>query len=296
MSNQGLFVSAFLEPPRTSMALLIQCLPDIRSVRTPGGSTLEGLQPQAPGAPEPAGPRLTGGEGTLDQHGLQGQRAHRHPAPARRFWRYHWAPLLALFIPLIALPMEGAERGRGLNPPQQVIQGVSDGLMGVLREDRELLGRDPDFVHRLVDRLLLPNVDFSRVSALVLGPHWREASPTQRRAFEAAFKTLLIQTYASALDRLSTWELRFPPMRLDPDQTKTLVRTELQQPGGGPVAVDYRMAKEGGRWVAYDVLVEGVSLLASYRTQLSEIARTRGIEGLLAELDARNATKPQVKR
>lgn len=176
-------------------------------------------------------------------------------------------------------------------PPQQVIQEVSDGLMRVLREDRDLLRTDPSFVHRLVDRLFLPNVDLRRVAALVLGPHWREATPAQRAAFEAEFKRMLIQTYASALDRLSNWELRYPPMRLEPDQAKALVRTEMRQPGGTPVAVDYRMALRGGHWVAYDVLVEGVSLLAAYRTQFTEIARRRGIEGVLAELHARNQTK-----
>jgi phospholipid transport system substrate-binding protein len=178
-----------------------------------------------------------------------------------------------------------------LNPPQRVIQGVSDALMGVLRDDRDLLRNDPERIHRLVDRLFLPNVDFTRVSALVLGPHWRVATPAQREAFEEAFKVLLIQTYASALDRLSTWELRYPPMRLEPSQTRALVRTEMRQPGGTPVAVDYRMAVKGGRWVAYDVLVEGVSLLASYRAQFTEIARRRGVDGLLAELRARNGTR-----
>jgi phospholipid transport system substrate-binding protein len=200
---------------------------------------------------------------------------------------------LLCLVALLAAPpaVASVTGGQDLNPPQRVIQGVSEDLMRVLQEDRDLLRTDPAYVHRLVDRLLLPNLDFSRVAALVLGPHWREASPSQRQAFEREFKTLLIQTYASALDRLSTWELRYPPMRLDPGQTRALVRTELRQAGGAFVAVDYRMAVKGDRWVAYDVLVEGVSLLSSYRAQFTEIARRRGIDGLLAELSARNATR-----
>jgi phospholipid transport system substrate-binding protein len=65
----------------------------------------------------------------------------------------------------------------------------------------------------------------------------------------------------------------------------------MWQPGGSPVAVDYRMVMKDDRWVAYDVLVEGVSLLASYRAQFTEIARRRGLDGLLADLSARNATR-----
>lgn len=203
--------------------------------------------------------------------------------------RHLIAWLTALLVSQLALdpPAMGLE----LNPPQQVIQAVSDDLMRVLREDRDLLRKDPDYVHRLVERLFLPNVDFVRISALVLGPHWREATRSQRQPFEQAFKRFLFQTYASALDRLSGWELSFPPMQIDPDQTKALVRTELRKPGGNPVAVDYRMVVKNGRWVAYDVVVEGVSLLASYRAQLTEIARRRGLDGLLAELDARNETR-----
>lgn len=201
------------------------------------------------------------------------------------------AKLPAAFLLAVLTTWLAVATAQDLNPPQRVIQGVSDGLMRVLREDPDLLRTDPEQIYTLVDRLFLPNVDFTRVSALVLGPHWREAAPAQRQAFEEAFKVLLIQTYASALDRLSTWDLRYHPMRLESSQTTALVRTEMRQPGGAPVAVDYRMALKGGRWVAYDVLVEGVSLLASYRAQFTDIARRRGIDGLIADLRARNATR-----
>ena len=203
--------------------------------------------------------------------------------------RHYIAHLLALLI--AQLPFAPTAIGLELNPPQQVIQGVSDQLMRILRDDRELLHKDPNYVHRLVERLFLPNVDFSRISALVLGPYWREATPSQRRTFELELKRLLIQTYASALDRLSDWELSYLPMQIEPSQTKALVKTEMRKPGGNPVAVDYRMVVKDSRWVAYDVVVEGVSLLASYRAQFTEIARRRGLDGLLAELHARNGSK-----
>jgi phospholipid transport system substrate-binding protein len=178
-----------------------------------------------------------------------------------------------------------------LNEPQRIIQQVSDGLMRVLREDRNLLRTDPGYVYRLVDELFLPHVDVPRVSALALGSYWRDATPEQRRVFQAEFQRLLIQTYASALDALSAWEIRFLPMQLEPGTTRTLVRTEIQQPGGQPVRVDYRMALSDGRWRAYDVAVQEISLLASYRSQFAAVAQRRGIDGLLEELSARNNTK-----
>ncbi len=193
---------------------------------------------------------------------------------------------LALLLAVIG-PPAAAE----LTPPQRVIAEVSDELLRVLREDRGLLERDPGYVHRLVDEVFLPNLDFERACALVLGPFWRQATPAQRDGFADAFKTLLIQSYASALNRLSAWEIRYPPMPPSTNGERVLVPTEILQPGRTPVSVDYRMARKGDRWVAYDVLVEGVSLLAAYRSQFTSLARAKGLDGLIAELEARNATR-----
>ena len=178
-----------------------------------------------------------------------------------------------------------------LSPPQQVVQRVSDGLMRVLREDRALLATDPAYVHRLVDRLFLPHVDLDRVSALVLGPFWRDATAEQRRAFQQAFKDLVVNTYAPAADELSAWEIRFLPVRPSSSPDRVTVRTEVLRPRGTPVAVDYRMVYRDGRWLAYDVSVEGVSLLTNYRSAFTGIARERGLDGLIGELERRNATR-----
>jgi phospholipid transport system substrate-binding protein len=163
--------------------------------------------------------------------------------------------------------------------------------MQVLREDRAMLKADPDSLDRLVDTVFLPHVDVPRVAALALGPYWRQATPEQRARFQTEFRRLLIQTYGSALDALSTWEIRFLPMPLEPRADRALVRTEIQQPGGSPVRVDYRMALTGGRWRAYDVMIQDVSFLSSYRAQFTAVAQRLGLEGLLEELAARNATR-----
>lgn len=191
--------------------------------------------------------------------------------------------LCLMFLPAVA--------HSGLNEPQRIIQQVSDGLMRFLREDRDRLSSDPESIRRLVDELFLPHVDVPRVSAFALGPYWRDATPEQRRVFQVEFQRLLMQTYASALNTLSRWEIRFLPMQLEPGATRTLVRTEIAQPGGEPVRVDYRMAFSEGRWRAYDVAVQDISLLASYRSQFSAVAQRRGLDGLLEELTARNNTK-----
>jgi phospholipid transport system substrate-binding protein len=178
----------------------------------------------------------------------------------------------------------------GASEPQQVVQRVSDGLMRVLREDRGRLETDPAYVHRLVDDLFLPNVDFDRVAGLVLGPFWRSADPEQREGFRREFKEMLIHTYASALNKLSEWEIRYPPMRLEPGQVDVAVPTEILRGGAPPVEVVYRMAFDGTRWRAYDVSVEGVSLLVNYRSTFVRLARQKGMDGLIRDLAERNAT------
>jgi phospholipid transport system substrate-binding protein len=196
---------------------------------------------------------------------------------------------LAVLILAVAAPAAGAAEPSG---PQQVIREVSDALTRVLREDRELLRTDPAYVHRLVDELFLPHVDFDRVSALVLGPHWRRATPEQRLRFREAFKGMLIHTYATAVNELSEWEIRFLPLRESEGARDLVVRTQVLRPGGEPIGVDYRMVERDGRWLAYDVSVEGVSLLSAYRSSFVQMAREKGIDGLIAELESRNATRP----
>jgi phospholipid transport system substrate-binding protein len=202
-------------------------------------------------------------------------------------------PLLGRIVAglLAALFALSATAAAGLSGPQQVVQEVSDGLTKVLREDRSLLQNDPKYVYRLVDTLFLPHVDLERVSALALGPYWHRASLRQREAFSEAFKNLLIRTYATALNELSEWKIRYLPTRVEPGDHDVLVRTQVLQPGGNPIQVDYRMYEKDGRWLAYDVAVAGVSLITNYRNTFMTLARQKGLDGLIADLAARNAMR-----
>jgi phospholipid transport system substrate-binding protein len=184
-----------------------------------------------------------------------------------------------------------AAENTGLNEPQRVVQQISDELRRVLRKDRRLLETDPAYVHRLVDELFLPNVDYSRVLAIVLGPYWKKATPAQRDAFGDEFKALLINTYATAVNELSEWEIRYLPLKLRRGEKDALVRTQVLYPGGKPIDVDYRMREKGGRWLAYDIKVAGISLLVNYRSTFVRMARKKGIDRLIEDLATRNASR-----
>lgn len=195
------------------------------------------------------------------------------------------------FFSILFLITSIAQAAEGLSEPQKVVRSVSDGVMRVLRDERQRLQTDPDYVYRLVDELFLPNIDVKGVSALVLGRHWRAATREQKDAFTREFKRLVIQTYATALNeiRVDGWDLIFLPSRELPGKAKrVLVRTQIRRPGRSPTSVDYGMRHDGQRWLAYDVSVEGVSLLTNYRSSFDRLASQKGLDGLIQDLAARN--------
>lgn len=196
--------------------------------------------------------------------------------------------LLALFGLGLCLPQAGA---RELPEPQRVIQETAGRLQEILREEQQRLIDDPGYVYRLAEEVFLPHVDMSRVSSLVLGRHWRKATPAQKQAFAEEFKRLLVRTYATALRELGDWEVEFPPLRMKPGARSVLVQSRLIRAGAQPVAVDYRMYRKDGSWLAYDVKIEGVSLITNYRSSFSRLIRQQGIGGLIEELAARNEEK-----
>ena len=176
----------------------------------------------------------------------------------------------------------------GKTGPQQVIQDTSERLRVILQENKQRLVDEPEYVYRLADEVFVPHVDMERVSSLVLGKHWRRATPEQKQAFSDQFKRMLVRTYATALRELGDWKVDFLPMRTQPGEKRVLVQTLMTRSGAPPVAMDYRMHQKDGHWLAFDVSVEGVSLITNYRASFSRLIRQKGIDGLIKELAARN--------
>lgn len=180
-----------------------------------------------------------------------------------------------------------ATADEALTPPQQVIQKTSDQLQVSLQKPEY----KADFrkATALVDQIINPNVDFDRVSILVLGKHWRSATPEQRDRFKQEFRMLLVRTYTTAFTEYSDWKIRYLPMEQESSGKKVMVKTEILQSGGQPVAVNYRMVDEGAGWKVYDILIEGISLLQNYRTSFNAEIEEGSLDQLIAHLAERNA-------
>jgi phospholipid transport system substrate-binding protein len=141
-----------------------------------------------------------------------------------------------------------------------------------------------------VDRIINPHVDFDRVAILVLGKNWKAATPAQQDQFKKEFRTLMVRTYTTAFTEYSDWHINYLPLDEEPSDRKAMVKTEIVQSGGKPVAVNYRMVLDGGEWKVYDVLIEGVSLLQNYRSTFnSELEQGETLDQLIANLSQRNA-------
>jgi phospholipid transport system substrate-binding protein len=178
----------------------------------------------------------------------------------------------------------------GSADPKVLIQETSDELKALVRNERERLRQDPGYVQRMADEIVGSRVDFSRVSSLVLGKYWARATPEQRAAFSREFKRLLVRTYATTFLDFEDWEIRFLPMPPETRGSDVTVRTEVMHPAGPPVSVLYRLRRGEGGWKAYDVVIEGVSLVTNYRSSFAREVRRHGMDGLIrriAELNDR---------
>ena len=198
------------------------------------------------------------------------------------FWRL-WAAFLILI--LFAL---GGQRAHAGVTPQEIVRQASDQILSALKDDSDMLAEDPQRLYQLVDEVLVNHMDFERMSRWVLGKYWKVADVEQRIRFVAEFRRLLVRTYASALADYSGQEVAYLPLRETRIDNEVVVRTEIQQPAGPPISVHYSLYLRNGVWKAYDVRIDGISLVANYRATFGAEVRAAGIDGLIQTLSARN--------
>ncbi len=190
--------------------------------------------------------------------------------------------LFGFFAALIALMPVTQVMAADLLPPQQAIESASSKLQQKM-QDKSFI-KDFAKVAHFVNEAILPHTDFDRISSLVLGKHWRTATPDERNHFKKEFQTLLVRTYSRAFVEFKDWSIRYLPIEMEGDAAKVIVKTEVLQPGLQPVAVNYRMFLSNGDWKAYDIMIEGVSLVTNYRTTFSNEIQTKG--SLTAVIDS----------
>ena len=171
--------------------------------------------------------------------------------------------------------------------PEDVIRSTADEVIARIKSSRDELRGDPARLHNLVDEVIFPHFDFPRMSQWVLGKHWKASDDEIRSRFTNQFKNLLVHTYATALLEYSVQTISYFPVEQKQGSKLVTVRTEMKQPGSVPVPISYKMHSKDGPWKVYDVSVDGVSLISTYRASFDSEIRQSGIEALIQTLQKR---------
>ena len=171
----------------------------------------------------------------------------------------------------------------------EFIKRLSTELFDTVRNDKSLKNGDMQKIRALVDSQVMPHLNFQRMTASAVGPAWRQASDEQKTRLQEEFKTLLIRTYAGALNQIKDQSVVVKPLRASAQDTEVLVKTEIHG-GAEPIQIDYRVEKAQGQqgWKIYNLNVLGVWLVDNYRTQFAQEINAKGIDGLIAALSERN--------
>jgi phospholipid transport system substrate-binding protein len=166
--------------------------------------------------------------------------------------------------------------------PTDQLRATTDRIV-MLLEDPALKGPDQaDERHQRIRAVASEAFDWPETARRVLGPHWSERTPAEREEFVGLFVDFIERTYVGKLDRYSGEQVLYLGEVTEGD--RATVRTKLRTRSSTEVPVDYRMLRDGERWRVYDVLIEGVSLVSSYRTQFSRIIRQSGYPELIRRL------------
>jgi phospholipid transport system substrate-binding protein len=197
---------------------------------------------------------------------------------------------------LVAAPLVRAAADEA---PDALIKRVSAEVLDTIKSDKAVQAGDMSKVIALVDSKVMPNVNFTRMTASAVGRNWRQATPEQKARLQEEFKILLVRTYSGALSQVKDQRLSVKPLRAAEAETEVLVRTEVLG-RGDPVQLDYRMEKTASGWKIYDLNVLGVWLVETYRTQFAQEINANGVDGLIASLAQRNKSnageqKPEQK-
>lgn len=174
-----------------------------------------------------------------------------------------------------------------VSTPDGFIKAITADVFATVKADKAIQSGDIRKVIQVVDAKIMPNVNFTRMTASAVGRSWRQATPEQQKRLQEEFKTLLIYTYAGAVAQIRDQVVEYKPLRARPEDTEVVVRTVVRGKGD-PIQLDYRLEKSGESWKIYDVNVLGAWLVQTYQSSFAQEVNASGIDGLIAKLVERN--------
>jgi phospholipid transport system substrate-binding protein len=149
--------------------------------------------------------------------------------------------------------------------PDALIKSVTSDVLDIVRKDKDIQSGNTKKAIELVEAKVLPYFNFTRMTKLALARDWRNTTPAQQKILTDEFHALLVRTYSKALTEYKNQTIDYKPFKMQPGDTDVKVRTEIKQPGGKPIQLDYYLEKHEKDWKVYDIEVGGISLILNYR-------------------------------
>jgi phospholipid transport system substrate-binding protein len=192
--------------------------------------------------------------------------------------------LLAFCFLLVPLLSHAQELG-----PEDLVKKITQDVLDTIKSDKQLAAGDKQKALKLAEEKILPHVDFEEATRLAVGRSWSQASPEQKKRLVDEFRRMLVRTYSSAISAYEGQTMKVMPVRMKPGDTEVTVRNQYIRPGGKPVQLDYTMHKTDSGWKIYDIVVEGVSLVLTYRSEFDAVVKQEGIDGLIKRMAAKSS-------
>jgi len=195
---------------------------------------------------------------------------------------------LSICIMVLAVISFGSVQAE-VESPVKMLERTSDTVIKLLKEQKDKIKTDTKLIYKIVDEHIVPHLDDVSMAKLALGKNWRKANNEQKIAFVDEFRTLLIRTYSKSLQEFSDEKINFFPLSETNTAKKVIVKSEVIQAGGPKIPVSYRMRLKDTAWKVYDINIDGVSLVTSYRGTFAQEIRKDGMAGLLKMLRDKNS-------
>lgn len=194
---------------------------------------------------------------------------------------------------ILALVFSAAFAQQDLKP-EELVRKVTDDVLDAIKGDKALQAGDRQKALALAEQKVLPHIDFAEATRLAVGRAWSTANSDQQRKLVAEFRAMLVRIYSNSIDAYRGQTLRVQPLKITPGATDVTVRNQYLRPGQPPVSVDYAMRKTPEGWKIYDITVEGMSLVLTYRAEFDQVMRQSGVDGLIKRLAEKN-TPPSTR-
>jgi phospholipid transport system substrate-binding protein len=198
--------------------------------------------------------------------------------------------IVSLLVTVLFAPVTLASAGE---PTEQLKRQVDEVIKTLQSPEFQKEGRTEER-RATVKKLAAQIFDFEETARRALGRHWQSRTPAERQEFVRLFSELLEQSYISKIDQYHGEKIAYGAETVEGDQAT--VKTRIMTPKGSELPVDYRMHRASDRWLVYDVAIEGVSLIANYRTQFNKIIQSGSYEELVQKLKSRAFTPPDARK